>query len=80
MIYLDCNFIFSLYIIRQNSIVFHERNIFLLTRYEVALRIQFESGKCAKNADQNNSEYGHFLRSVIHPPPTASAVQTLSKL
>ena len=22
-------------------------------------------GKCGKNADQNNSEYGHFLRSVI---------------
>ena len=22
------------------------------------------SGKCGKNADQNNSEYGHFLRSV----------------
>ena len=21
-------------------------------------------GKCGKNADQNNSEYGHFLRSV----------------
>ena len=27
-------------------------------------------GKCGKNADQNNSEYGHFLRSdlfSIHP-------------
>ena len=23
-------------------------------------------GKCWKNADQNNSEYGHFLRSVEH--------------
>ena len=22
-------------------------------------------GKCGKNADQNNSEYGHFLRSVV---------------
>ena len=22
------------------------------------------TGKCEKNADQNNSEYGHFLRSV----------------
>ena len=22
------------------------------------------AGKCGKNADQNNSEYGHFLRSV----------------
>ena len=21
-------------------------------------------GKCGKNADQSNSEYGHFLRSV----------------
>ena len=24
------------------------------------------AGKCGNNADQNNSEYGHFLRSVIH--------------
>ena len=24
------------------------------------------TGKCVKNADQNNSEYGHFLRSVIN--------------
>ena len=24
------------------------------------------AGKCGKNADQNNSEYGHFLRSVFH--------------
>ena len=23
------------------------------------------TGKCGKNADQNNSEYGHFLRSCI---------------
>ena len=22
------------------------------------------AGKCGENADQNNSEYGHFLRSV----------------
>ena len=22
------------------------------------------AGKCGKNADQNNSEYGHFLRKV----------------
>ena len=22
------------------------------------------TGKCIKNADQNNSEYGHFLRSI----------------
>ena len=22
------------------------------------------AGKCGKNADQNNSEYGHFLRSA----------------
>ena len=24
----------------------------------------FPAGKCRKSADQNNSEYGHFLRSV----------------
>ena len=30
-------------------------------RYFVSLCIQF---KCVKNADQNNSEYGHSLRSV----------------
>ena len=24
------------------------------------------AGKCGKNADQNNSEYGHFLRSVLY--------------
>ena len=24
------------------------------------------AGKCGKNADQNNCEYGHFLRSVNH--------------
>ena len=24
------------------------------------------AGKCVKNADQNNSEYGHFLRNVYH--------------
>ena len=28
------------------------------------LRIQSNAGKCGKNADQNNSKYGHFLRSV----------------
>ena len=33
-------------------------------RYGVSLRIQSKSGKCGKNVDQNNSEYGHFLRSV----------------
>ena len=27
-------------------------------------RIQSECGNCEKNEDQNNSEYGHFLRSV----------------
>ena len=24
------------------------------------------AGKCRKNADQNNSEYGHFLRNVLY--------------
>ena len=24
------------------------------------------AGKCGKNVDQNNSKYGHFLRSVLH--------------
>ena len=24
------------------------------------------AGKCGKNADQNNGEYGHFLHSVIY--------------
>ena len=33
-------------------------------RYSVSLRIQSECGKVRKNTDQNNSEYGHFLRSV----------------
>ena len=32
-------------------------------RYFVSLRIQSE---CGKNTDQNNSAYGHFLRSDIH--------------
>ena len=32
-------------------------------KYSVSLRIQFE---CGKNVDPNNSEYGHFLRSVIY--------------
>ena len=27
-------------------------------------KIRSNAGKCGKNADQNNSEYGHFLRSV----------------
>ena len=41
------------------------------TEYEKMLRIQYLSvfsqnaGKCVKKEDQNNSEYGHFLRSVI---------------
>ena len=26
------------------------------------------AGKCGKNADQNNSEYGHFIHSVDHNP------------
>ena len=26
--------------------------------------VNLNAGKCGKNADQNNSEYGHFLRSV----------------
>ena len=33
-------------------------------RYYVSLRIQSKCGKIEKNADQNNSEYGHFLRSA----------------
>ena len=33
-------------------------------RYGVSLRIQSKCRKCGKNVDQNNSEYGHFLRSV----------------
>ena len=34
-------------------------------RYSVSLQIQSRCGKCGKNADQNNSEYEHFLRSVL---------------
>ena len=29
------------------------------------LRIQSECGKCEKNADQNNAEYGLFLHSGL---------------
>ena len=25
-----------------------------------------KEGKCGKNADENNSEYGHFLRSAVY--------------
>ena len=32
-------------------------------RYSVCLRTQSECGKTQENADQNKSEYGHFLRS-----------------
>ena len=31
-----------------------------------AMKFSPNAGKCGKNADQNNSEYGLFLRSVIH--------------
>ena len=31
-------------------------------RYSVSLRIQSECGKIRENADQNNSEYGHFMQ------------------
>ena len=31
----------------------------------VSLRIQSEYGKMRENTDQNNSKYGHFLRSVL---------------
>ena len=34
-------------------------------RYSASLSIQSECGKRGKNADQNNSEYGHFLLSVL---------------
>ena len=32
--------------------------------YSVSLLIQCEYGKCGKNADQNNSEFGHFLHDA----------------
>ena len=34
-------------------------------RYAVSLCIQSECGKILEKADQNNSEYGHILRSGI---------------
>ena len=38
-------------------------------RYGVSLRIQSPySVQMREYADQNNSEYGHFLRSVLNPP------------
>ena len=40
---------------------FHIIQIFF---YSVPLRIQSECGKMRGNADQNNSEYGRFLRRV----------------
>ena len=39
------------------------RAFFRIRTESVSLRIQFE---CGKNVDPNNSEYGHFLRSVIY--------------
>ena len=37
----------------------------ILTEYRETLRISPYSVTMQENADQNNSEYGHFLRSVI---------------
>ena len=35
-----------------------------MERFVLEIRIQEpNAGKCAKNADQNNSEYGHYLCS-----------------
>ena len=34
-------------------------------RYGVSVRIQSEYGKMRENVDQNNSEYEHFLSSVM---------------
>ena len=33
------------------------------SRIRTAFVFSPNAGKCGKNADQNNSEYGHFLRS-----------------
>ena len=35
------------------------------TEYGEILRISPFSSRIQENADQNNSEYGHFLRSVV---------------
>ena len=35
------------------------------TEYEEILRISLSSVQLRENKDQNNSEYGHFLRSVL---------------
>ena len=35
----------------------------MVSIYEISLRIQSECGKMGENVDENNSEYGHFLRS-----------------
>ena len=35
------------------------------------------AGKCGKNAGENNSEHGHFLRSA-HPTQTPSILDLLS--
>ena len=36
------------------------------TEYGEMLRISLYSVRMLENTDQNNSEYGHFLRSVTH--------------
>ena len=44
-------------------------------RYRVSLPIQSECRKCGRNADQTNSEYGHFLRSVCVSNQRVKSVQ-----
>ena len=36
----------------------------ILTEYEKIIRISPHSAQMQENTDQNNSEYGHLLRSV----------------
>ena len=37
----------------------------ILTEYREILRISSYSVRMRENTDQNNSEYGHFLRSEV---------------
>ena len=41
-------------------------------------RIRPSAGKCGKNADQDNSEYGHFLWSVMRETQFSSMLNLLT--
>ena len=55
--------LFGVILVRISPVFYHIRTEYGEILYSVRIVFSPNAGKCGENADLNNSEYGHFLRS-----------------